>query len=69
MYMRDMATHIQYKGDSQNLSFMESDILKATGCVWSRIIYSGFKGYTNPLEKYDLSRKNIDKIDKNIKFE
>lgn len=37
--MRDIATNIQYKGDPQNLSFMEQDILKATGCVWSKIIF------------------------------
>ena len=48
---------------------MEQDILRATGCVWSRIIFPGFKGYTNPLEKYDLFRKTAEKVERNLKFE
>lgn len=45
---RDVGTQIQYKGDGSNLSLMELDILRHTGCKWSRIIYVGFKGYIRP---------------------
>ena len=44
VYVRDIATHIKYKGDGKSLSLMELDILNTTGCKWSRIIYPGYKG-------------------------
>jgi hypothetical protein len=30
---------------------MELDILRTTGCKWSKIIYPGFKGYLKPQDK------------------
>lgn len=41
---RDVGTHIKYTGDGTQLSLMELDILKHTGCKWSKVIYPGFKG-------------------------
>jgi hypothetical protein len=35
-------------GDGKNLSLMEIDILRHTGCKWSRIIFPGFKGNSKP---------------------
>ena len=48
---RDVGTHIRYTGDGRNLSLMEIDILRTTGCTWSKIIYPGFKGYLKPQDK------------------
>jgi hypothetical protein len=45
---RDVGTHIRFIGDGRNLSLMEMDILRTTGCKWSKIIYPGFKGYLKP---------------------
>jgi hypothetical protein len=41
---RDVGTQITYNGDGRNLLLMEQDILATTGCRWSKIIYSGYKG-------------------------
>lgn len=41
---RDVGTQIKYTGDGTQLSLMELDILKHTGCRWSRTIYPGYKG-------------------------
>lgn len=41
---RDVGTHIKYTSDGTQLSLMELDIMKHTGCRWSKIIYPGFKG-------------------------
>lgn len=46
-----MGTHIRYQGDGKNLSLMEMDILRTTGCKWSKIIFPGFKGYLKPQDK------------------
>jgi len=32
---------------------MEVDILRSTGCKWSKILYPGFKGYVKPQDKTD----------------
>jgi hypothetical protein len=46
-----VGTHIRYLGDGRNLSLMEMDILRTTGCKWSKIIFQGFKGYLKPQDK------------------
>ena len=56
---RDVGTHIRYQGDGKNLSLMEMDILKTTGCKWSKIIFPGFKGYLKPHEKDMMHRSPI----------
>ena len=49
---RDVGTQVPYNNkDGQNLSLMELDILRNTGCKWSRIIYPGFKGYIKPSDR------------------
>merc|ERR1719265_1598575 len=58
---RDVGTQILYKGDGSNLSLMELDILRHTGCKWSRIIYSGFRGYVRPQDKHDLLKSSSDR--------
>ena len=45
---KDVGTQIRYQGDGRNLSLMELDILRTTGCKWSKIIYPGFKGLARP---------------------
>jgi hypothetical protein len=35
---------------------MEQDILRNTGCVWSRILFPGFKGNVNSFEKQDIQK-------------
>ena len=52
--VRDIGTHIPYKGDGKSLSLMEIDILRTTGCKWSKVIYPGFKGYLKPHEKQEI---------------
>jgi len=43
---------------------MELDILRHTGCQWSKIIYPGFRGNTKPfLDKAELF-KSADKFEK-----
>lgn len=62
---RDVGTQIQYKGDGNNLSLMEMDILRHTGCQWSHILYPGFKGYIRPQDKIDnLFKSPAEGIDK-----
>ena len=39
---------------------MELDILRNTGCKWSKIIYPGFKGYLKPHEKNELYKSTDD---------
>lgn len=39
--------------EGKNLSLMEVDILRSTGCKWSKILYPGFKGYIKPQDKTD----------------
>jgi hypothetical protein len=56
---RDVGTHIRYQGDGKNLSLMEMDILRTTGCKWSKIIYPGFKGYLRPQDKDMMFRSPI----------
>jgi len=52
--LRDVGTQIIYNNkDGQNLSLMELDILRHTGCKWSRIIFE-FRvrkeiGYSNDI--------------------
>jgi len=53
---RDVGTHIRYQGDGKNLSLMEMDILRTTGCKWSKIIFPGFKGYLKPQDKDMMHR-------------
>lgn len=53
---RDVGTHIRYQGDGKSLSLMEMDILRTTGCKWSKIIFPGFKGYLRPHEKDMMHR-------------
>lgn len=45
---RDVGTQIKYVSDGTNLSLMELDILKHTGCRWSKIIFPGYKGSRFP---------------------
>jgi hypothetical protein len=58
---RDVGTQIRYLGDGKTLSLMEIDILRHTGCKWSRIIFPGFKGNSKPfsdrLELYRVADK------------
>lgn len=49
---RDVGTQIRYNGDGYNLSLMELDIMKYTGCKWSKIIYPGYKGTARFHENY-----------------
>jgi hypothetical protein len=56
---RDVGTHIRYQGDGKNLSLMEMDIIRTTGCRWSKIIYPGFKGYIKPQDKESMYRSPI----------
>lgn len=61
---RDVGTQIKYKGDGNNLSLMEMDILRHTGCQWSLILYPGFKGYIKPQDKIDhLFRSPAENLD------
>ena len=61
---RDVGTQIRYLGDGKNLSLMEIDILRHTGCKWSRIIYPGFKGSQKPfIDRYELY-KQADKFER-----
>ena len=49
---RDVGTQIVYSNkDGQSLSLMELDILRHTGCKWSKIIFPGYKGYIKPSER------------------
>jgi len=38
---------------------MEKEILRETGCKWSRIIYPGFKGYLSPFQKQRINSLDI----------
>lgn len=55
---RDVGTHIRYTGDGRNLSLMEIDILRTTGAKWSKIIYSGYRGYIKPQDKQEIMYKS-----------
>jgi len=50
-----------YKGDGSSLSLMELDILRHTGCKWSRILYTGFRGYIRPQDKQDMTKLSADR--------
>jgi hypothetical protein len=58
--LRDVGTQIIYNNkDGQNLSLMELDILRHTGCKWSRIIFPGFKGYIKPAERGSAAKDSF----------
>lgn len=61
---RDVGTQIRYLGDGNNLSLMELDILRHTGCTWSKIIYPGFKGNSKPFADQFELMKSADKFEK-----
>lgn len=46
--LRDIGTQVRCQGDGRNLSLMELDILSNTGAKWSRVLFSGYKGYVKP---------------------
>ena len=50
---RDVGIQMRLAQDGKNLSLMEVDILRSTGCKWSKILYPGFKGYIKPQDKTD----------------
>ena len=50
---RDVGIQMRLVQDGKNLSLMEVDILRSTGCKWSKILYPGFKGYIKPQDKTD----------------
>lgn len=62
--IREVGTQIRYLGDGKTLSLMELDILRHTGCKWSKIIFPGFKGNIKPfLDKTELM-KTADQFEK-----
>lgn len=66
---RDVGTQITYNNkDGQSLSLMELDILRHTGCKWSKIIFPGFKGYIKPSDRGSAS-KDIFMSAEKFKFE
>lgn len=50
---RDVGIQMRIVQEQKNLSLMEVDILRSTGCKWSKILYPGFKGYVKPQDKTD----------------
>jgi hypothetical protein len=45
---------------------MELDILRHTGCKWSRIIYAGFRGYIRPQDKHDMLKSSSDRMNEDL---